>query len=746
MQSRPNPDRTGPPYHVFRAWAFEIATVILAAGLIVAIAVLLASYDGIPTPDWGVHINLNALLALLSTILRAALVVLVAQVISQRKWDWFAGSAHPISDLQRYDSGSRGSLGALRLLHTVLFKDAIALVAACILVVSFLVGPFVQLASRTAECSFPVPGLDASLPYAHFIPRKPGFQDGSLYGEPTRDLLVTILSSAMAPTGVENQIAPACATGNCTFFGSEVDNNTPALRDREVGSPLSTVAMCSKCVDATSLITRRVLNSTSSNNFTYTEDLRILPSGLNISAGATNLFVITKMETTEELDWLGDSFDSDLRVWSRWAYANVTYLGLGDNDTMTASVCTLYPCMRTYLTSVTNNQLSEELIHSEPLLPDMADEFNDDDLPSESMADQPPSFSNLVAVQAPCEGASDQGATRLALYNTTDHSETQRSSITYTNMTSSETCIYRHDAMLASTIARVLRAEVFTGTCSTYKTLACSRSSTLTLRGGNTLGNMAVDAVMRALYNDGDMTFARINNWFASFADAMTNKFRAEYGAMGRQGITASNSGIGTEALPLDTVRGLAWQTKTCVAMHWQWLLLPILLTFVTAILAVWTIAATWRKRGYQPVWKDSLLPLLFYGDRIEPADEKGLLGPMAWQKQNSSDDAQAKANEDKYPLLEGEELLKRARGIRVTTRWQAHAARSEEAAMLAHKAGSTSTASMDRQRDMHPTESDGLMGRDDGAHVAGPNPAGPPTESDGFMGRNDFTSFREGR
>lgn len=181
MKSRSDHDHTGPPYHVFRAWAFEIATLVLAAGLIVAIAVLLASYNGVPNPDWGVHINLNALLALLSTILRAALVVLAAQIISQRKWDWFAGSARPVSDLQRYDSGSRGSLGALQLLHTVLFKDTIALVAACILVISFLVGPFVQLASRTAECSFPVQGLAASLPYAHFIPRKPGNQGGNLY-------------------------------------------------------------------------------------------------------------------------------------------------------------------------------------------------------------------------------------------------------------------------------------------------------------------------------------------------------------------------------------------------------------------------------------------------------------------------------------------------------------------------------------------------------------------------------------
>jgi hypothetical protein len=147
----------------------------VAVGLIIAVAALLATYNGRSTPDWGEQINFNALLAILSTILRAMLVVVVSQVISQRKWEWFgARQRHPLSDLQQFDSGSRGSLGAVRLLPTVLWRDPITFTAAIILFASFLVGPSIQQASRTTECTLAAPGHKASLPFAHYVPRRGG--------------------------------------------------------------------------------------------------------------------------------------------------------------------------------------------------------------------------------------------------------------------------------------------------------------------------------------------------------------------------------------------------------------------------------------------------------------------------------------------------------------------------------------------------------------------------------------------
>ncbi|KAK7960947.1 hypothetical protein PG988_012161 [Apiospora saccharicola] len=207
-------------YHIVRVWIWEFVLIILAFGLTTSIAILLNRNHGKPVPDWGDRISFNALLAFLSTILRATLVIIASQVISQRKWEWYKQEVpRPLSDLQQFDAGSRGTFGALFLLPTILLRDAIALAAIVVLLTSFLIGLFVQQASRTMDCSFALPGPNASLPFAHYVPLRGGYnnEENNPFGTPTQDLMATIISAAIAVDGVENRISATCTTGNCTF-------------------------------------------------------------------------------------------------------------------------------------------------------------------------------------------------------------------------------------------------------------------------------------------------------------------------------------------------------------------------------------------------------------------------------------------------------------------------------------------------------------------------------------------------
>jgi len=164
-----------PAYHVFRNWAFETVSSSLAIGFVVAIVVILPAFNGKETPHWSGSFNLNAVLALLSTFLRALLVLLAARIVSQRKRTWFAGNnVRPLLNLQKFDSGSRSDLDALLLVSTVLRRDPVTFVAALVILSSFLVGPFVQQASRTINCSFPQTGINASAPFAHWVSRSGG--------------------------------------------------------------------------------------------------------------------------------------------------------------------------------------------------------------------------------------------------------------------------------------------------------------------------------------------------------------------------------------------------------------------------------------------------------------------------------------------------------------------------------------------------------------------------------------------
>ena len=604
-------------YRVFRVWIWEILAIALAIGLIVAIAVALALYNGKPTTDWNAHVNFNALLAVLSTILRGMLVVIVSQVISQRKWDWFRGSrARPLSDLQQFDSGSRGSFGALLLIPTVLRKDMVALFAAAVLLTSFLVGPFVQLASRTTPCSFPVPTVNASLPFAHYVPRQGGFDpfnyltSGNL-GTLSVDLIVATLSAVTSADGVENRISPSCGTGTCTFPGGDPeDPQAENLHDNDITTH-STVGVCNKCTDISSLI------STKENTTQHTA-LYILPNGFNVtfSPGGSTVALIN---TTRDLTWLEDKLTPDPRVASRWAYANITFLATQGNSKQNAALCILYPCLRTYISSVTNNTLSERLVHSEVMQIDMLNQRNSSLMNPGDLALGENSASNsgyyYGTVKSPCRVkgqvydvstnmSSYSGGTKLALHDFTGQDV---SAFTYKIITAPEQCIYRQNPQFVMATSKVFNRELFSGACSSYKGPNCIRSDRA---NAGYVADLGVGTVLRTLFNNGNVSCSNVTRWFDSFTNVMTNRFRFEYGA---SDFNASNTN-----LPLGEVHGMAWETKVCIQTHWQWLLLPICLTFVTAIVSIWTIASNWRHRHSMPVWKDSIMPFIFYGHKIE--------------------------------------------------------------------------------------------------------------------------------
>ena len=297
--------------YIFRTWAGETLTIACAIGLVVSIAGILAVYDGKPVPDWGGDLNLNALIALLSTVLRALLVVTVAQIISQRKWDWFSvTSARPLSDIQRFDYGSRGAYGALLLIPTVFLKDFVTLAAAVVLLLSFLVGPFAQQANGAAPCSFPSATLNASLPFAHTVPGSGGYIPftGGSDGGPTTDLVAAILSSVVSPYGIENKIRTSCPTGNCTFsnLGPRPELEKAFFDSNQ--SMHSTVGVCNICTNVASLVTSKIESTEWSNDTVHS-----LPSGLNRSVGAGH-FEVSTMKPTPNLTWMGSLLTDSIQM------------------------------------------------------------------------------------------------------------------------------------------------------------------------------------------------------------------------------------------------------------------------------------------------------------------------------------------------------------------------------------------------------------------------------------------------
>ncbi|KAH7408083.1 hypothetical protein DE146DRAFT_752231 [Phaeosphaeria sp. MPI-PUGE-AT-0046c] len=656
-----------PSYRIFRSWAWELVSVILAVGLISAITAILASYDGKPAPDWGERLNLNALLAFLSTILRGLLVIVISQIICQQKWDWYARPRR-LSDLQKFDAGSRGSFGALLLIPTVIIKDAVALIAAAVLVVSFLVGPFVQQASRTMPCTFPAVVQNASLPYARYVPRQGGYAKDfrSSRGTPVPDITVAILSSITSPGGVENQISGSCSTGTCTFRETEQEDSAPRFIVDNDNTTHSTVGMCNTCMDITSLA--RTMNRSTTNPATMYR----LPNGFNVSSGtgpSNARFAI--MRPAPDLLWLGDMFTPELRVASRWAYVNATFLAVNTSSSApTAAVCVLYPCLRTYTASINNDQLSEREISTEAL--EIGEHRGSPNSP-EVMSDLN-ALNNVgrdyATIKSPCQVGGrlfEADGDASGFPNTTDitlYNFTEPNKLTSRKLKAPESCLYRHDAEFAMAISKVLHEEVLDGSCNWFGNFDCSK-----LRGASGyLADLGVTTVLKNLTN-GEIAYSNVSSWFDSFANVMTNRFRFEYGAAIPK-INATLDRGNDTPLPVGQVKGIAWQLETCVSAHKDWLALPIVLTAVTTLLMLWTIANNWRSRRTRPVWKDNLLPLLFYRHKIDSE------GPatLPWQHDGNEADA---TDTDLHTarLLEANEMEKVGNRTLVTFRFPGRAA-----------------------------------------------------------------------
>lgn len=93
------------------SWIWEILSCVIAVASLAGIIVVLYMYDGKSMPDWPYGITLNAVISLLTTLMKAAMAFPITEALSQLKWSWFS-RGNNLSDLALLDAASRGPFGA----------------------------------------------------------------------------------------------------------------------------------------------------------------------------------------------------------------------------------------------------------------------------------------------------------------------------------------------------------------------------------------------------------------------------------------------------------------------------------------------------------------------------------------------------------------------------------------------------------------------------------------------------------
>lgn len=80
----------------------------------------------------------------------------------------------------------------------------------------------------------------------------------------------------------------------------------------------------------------------------------------------------------------------------------------------------------------------------------------------------------------------------------------------------------------------------------------------------------------------------------------------------------------------------------------------------------LWTIASNWREREIRPIWKDNLLPLLFYGNKMDSKEP----GALPWRQCDFDRDDVGTVQGEKSHLMEASEMNKISKSTPVTFQW----------------------------------------------------------------------------
>ncbi|KAF6787347.1 hypothetical protein CSOJ01_15230 [Colletotrichum sojae] len=538
--------------------------------------VIPACYDGGTVEEWPFSINLSTVIALLTIFMRATMLFAVAEVLGHMKWRFF-DRPRPLTDIQNFDHASRSVLGSARLLWTCP-SSVPSVLAAVITILSMAVGPFTQQAVSNVPCSQTIPNATASLPIAHFFPANQGFRIGAaMIVDP--GVTGAILNALVNPAGQNDVIQAVCETGNCSFPSSSS------------GVTHSSTRVCNTCFDATGFVSKK---NAPRDVFNYT-----LPDSQWVSLEGNWFSIDSK---AKDLDWAKDAFPAGFASSSATAIVNTTILSfteapctkdqndttvcphsmvaetdLGDGLDIVAVSCSPYPCLQGFHARVTGGQLKESVVltQSTNLIPGSADE-------SSAVFD--------TGFQFPCllDGV-EYGADNISA---AQHAELTPIDVNGTTRLVPESCIFRLYLGWKAALSKYMKFELLRGNCNKKY-------------GGSATPPRCENWWLMSLYNGKDASPATISETFDRLATTMTNIFRKT----GTVNYTSFLKGLDIQ----DRTVGSVFRTTVCTKFDWRWVLLPIVLASATTVLLLVAVIQS-CKDPTMPVWKTSVLPLLFYG------------------------------------------------------------------------------------------------------------------------------------
>ncbi|KAI1132333.1 hypothetical protein F5Y10DRAFT_294080 [Nemania abortiva] len=96
-------------------WWWEIASLVLAIASLTTLLGILAGYNGVALTNWTFYLQPNAVISILTTTIKTAIMLSISMCFSQLKWYHFS-TPRRLDELQALDDASRGPWGSLIIL------------------------------------------------------------------------------------------------------------------------------------------------------------------------------------------------------------------------------------------------------------------------------------------------------------------------------------------------------------------------------------------------------------------------------------------------------------------------------------------------------------------------------------------------------------------------------------------------------------------------------------------------------
>ena len=614
---------------LLRHWWLETGACFISLAAIVAVVATLYPHQGRPLPQWPYNLSINTILSIYMTILKGAVLTVIAEGIGQSKWQWFQTS-RPLDDLVTYDAATRGPLGAIALLWRLKTRNILSSVGALVAIMILLVDPFTQQIVRYYDCDVAMVQVEASVPRTQIYA-------STSSGMVPPELQAAVSTSVISP---ESSISFNCSSGNCTF-----------------PQEYSTIGYCHQCKDITAKLVMKsgfvksnytglakmnlqYDNGTNENVYqplapflgnSNTSITTSLASGLSIQTNPGSDFNLTTMQAFQEPVGSEHLFHVELIVGKQYqlfspatgqapvgcdtAKANNTWYCKGYG----ASSCTLSPCIRTYRSTIEAGKINEVLVSTDTSLTGWGyhpwpppEEPQQGDDASMSMPTSVADFigdRSYAAIDVRClsdlerqllvaSGYIIKPEQRWLPYNFTSDLSNESKSANFSAASRFpgsmlyNGCMYAINEAFVHDFSDMYLKDFFQAT---VKGDATDSFVIEYLNGSQSL---------QAIYNWGNISFERVDSKFKDIADAITKYIR----------LNAENK-LNRPA------KGVVIHSQTCLSVRWAWLAFSVILVLMHLIFFV-LLLVTQRLTGERvPIWKSSPLALIYNGIPVPKED-----------------------------------------------------------------------------------------------------------------------------